>query len=51
MAPTKFIKICGFTSTVHSKPNNVTLLAFPEKIPETEKKNLCDRHSKTEEIF
>ena len=36
MAPTKLIKFCGFT--VHSKPNNVTLSAFPEKIPETEKK-------------
>ena len=36
MAPTKLIKFCGFT--VHSKPNNVTLPAFPEKIPETEKK-------------
>ena len=36
MAPTKLIKFCGFT--VHSKPNNVTLSAFPEKIPETKKK-------------
>ena len=43
MAPTKLIKFCGFT--VHSKPNNVTLSAFPEKIPETEKQvtSLCDR--------
>ena len=44
MAPTKLIKFCGFT--VHSKPYNVTLSAFPEKIPEIEKKNLtflCDR--------
>ena len=37
MAPTKLIKFCRFT--VHSKPNNVTHSAFPEKIPETEKKN------------
>ena len=36
MAPTKLLKLCGFS--VHSKPNNVTLSAFPEKIPETEKK-------------
>ena len=35
MVPTIFIKFCGFI--VHSKPNNVTLSAFPEKIPETEK--------------
>ena len=43
MAPTKLIKFCGFT--VHSKPNNVTLSAFPEKIPETERNltSLCDR--------
>ena len=44
MALTKLIKFCGFT--VRSKPNNETLSAFPEKIPETEKKNvtfLCDR--------
>ena len=44
MAPSKLIKFCGFT--VHSKPNNVTPSAFPEKIPETEIKNLtslCDR--------
>ena len=38
MAPTKLFKFCGFT--VHSKPNNVTLSAFPEKIPEIEKENL-----------
>ena len=36
MAPTKLIKFCRFT--LHSKPNNVTLSAFPEKIPETKKK-------------
>ena len=43
MAPTKLIKFCGFT--VHSKPNSVTLSAYPEKIPETGKKiiSLCDR--------
>ena len=43
MAPTKLIKFCGFT--VHSKPNNLILSTFPEKIPETEKKLtfLCDR--------
>ena len=43
MAPTKLIKFCRFT--VHSKPNNVTLSALPEKIPETEKNLtiLCDR--------
>ena len=35
MAPTKLIKFCGFT--VLLKPNNVTLSAFPEKIPETGK--------------
>ena len=37
------IKFCGFT--VHSKPNSVTLQAFPGKIPETEKKLifLCER--------
>ena len=35
MYPTKLIKFCGFT--VHSKPNNVTLSTFPEKIPETGK--------------
>ena len=33
MAPTIFIKCCGFI--VHSKPNNITLSAFPGKIPET----------------
>ena len=31
----KLIKFCGFT--VHSKPNNMTLSTFPEKIPDTEK--------------
>ena len=39
-----FDQFCGFI--VHSKPNNVTLSAFPEKIPETEKKSfiiLCGR--------
>ena len=43
MAPTILIKFCGFTG--HSKPNNVTLSAFPKKIPETEKNLtiLCDR--------
>ena len=35
-ASTKLIKFCRFT--VHSKPNNVTLSAFPEIIPEPEKK-------------
>ena len=34
LAPRKLIKFCRFT--VHLKPNNVTLSAFPEKIPETE---------------
>ena len=46
MAPTKLIKFCRFTVGLHSKPNNVTLSAFPEKIPAIEKKNLtflCDR--------
>ena len=33
---TILIKFCGFI--VHLKPNNMTLAAFPEKIPETEKK-------------
>ena len=35
MAPTILIKFCGLT--VHSKPKNMTLSAFPEKIPETRK--------------
>ena len=35
MAPTILIKFCGFI--VHSKPNNMTLSAFPGKIPETRK--------------
>ena len=35
MALTILIKFCGFI--VHSKPNNMTLSAFPEKIPETGK--------------
>ena len=43
VAPTKFIKFCRFT--VHTKPNNGTHSAFPEKIPETEINLifLCDR--------
>ena len=32
----KFIEFCGFI--VHSKPKNMILSAFPEKIPEIEKK-------------
>ena len=35
MAPTILIKFCGFI--VHSKHNNMTLSAFPGKIPETGK--------------
>ena len=35
MAPTNLIKFFGFI--VHSQPNNMTLSAFPEKVPETEK--------------
>ena len=35
MAPTIFIKFCGFIA--HSMPNNTTLSAFPGKIPETRK--------------
>ena len=35
MAPTILIKFCGLI--VHSKPNNVILANFPEKIPETRK--------------
>ena len=35
MAPTILIKFCGFI--VNSKPNNMTLSAFPEEIPETRK--------------
>ena len=35
MAPTILIKFCVFI--VHSKPNNMTLPAFPGKIPETGK--------------
>ena len=35
MAPTILIKFREFI--VHSKPNDMTLLAFPEKIPETGK--------------
>ena len=45
IAQTIFIKFSGFI--VHSKLNNITLSAFSEKIPETEKKkkkkSLCDR--------
>ena len=40
MAPTKLIKFCRFTVALHSKPNNVTISVFPEKIPEIEKKNV-----------
>ena len=35
MAPTILIKFCGLIE--HSKPNNMTLTAFPGKIPETRK--------------
>ena len=35
MAITILIKFCEFIE--YSKPNNVTLSAFPEKIPETRK--------------
>ena len=35
MAPTILIKFCGLV--VHSKHNNMTLSAFPGKIPETGK--------------
>ena len=35
MSSTIFIKFCVFI--VHSKPNNMTLSAFPGKIPETGK--------------
>ena len=35
MVLTILIKFCGVI--VHSKPNNMTLSAFPEKIPETRK--------------
>ena len=35
MAPTILTKFCGFIE--HSRPNNMTLSAFPEKIPETRK--------------
>ena len=35
MAITILIKFCGFI--VHSKPKNMTLAAFPAKIPETRK--------------
>ena len=35
MAPTILIKFCGLI--VHSKPNNMILSAFAEKIPETGK--------------
>ena len=42
---TNLIKFCGFI--VHLKPNNMTLSAFPGKIPETEENILeiflCDR--------
>ena len=43
MARTILIKFCGLIA--HSKPNNVILSAFPEKIPEPEKNLtfLCDR--------
>ena len=33
MAPTMFIKFCGFI--IHLKLNNMTLSDFPEKIPGT----------------
>ena len=36
MAPTIFIKFCVII-IIHSKPNNVIVSAFPEKIPETGK--------------
>ena len=39
MAPTKLIKFCSFTVALHSKPNNVTLSAFPEKILVIRKNN------------
>ena len=35
MAPTSLIEFCGFI--IYSKPNNMTILAFTEKIPETRK--------------
>ena len=35
MALTILIKFCGFI--VHSKPNNMTLSAFPGEIPATRK--------------
>ena len=35
MAPTIFIKFCGFI--VHLNPKNMALSAFHEKIPETKK--------------
>ena len=35
MAQTILIKCCGFI--VHSMPNNITLSAFPRKIPQTRK--------------
>ena len=37
MALTILIKFSGFIVGLHSKPNNMTLMAFPEKIPETRK--------------
>ena len=40
MAPTNVIKFCGFR--MHTKPNNMTLLAFPEKsLKLKKKKNVC----------
>ena len=37
MAPTILIKFSGFIVGLYSKPNNMTLSAFPGKIPETRK--------------
>ena len=43
MTPTILIKFFGFIA--HSKPNNIKLSAFPEKIPETSKLFLIFRPS------
>ena len=35
MAPTILIKFCEFIVGLYSKPNSMTLSAFPGKFPET----------------
>ena len=46
MAPTILIKFCAFI--VHSKPNNMTLSAFPGKIPQIRKIDIDKLRNKTD---